>query len=127
MNKLLGSSNTTGLPVCEDQCMLVDEFNNFFVTKVENIRKEFSDLDKCIDIVFTNENKLSTFESVSNNQVMHSVMNAKAKSCILDPIATVILKKCVNAPSLLGYITSIINMSLSNGLCCSAIAEKEQC
>ena len=51
------------------------------------------------------------FEAVSPQDVNKSILARPSKSCALDPLPTILLKKGIDVP----YTTSIINRSLELG------------
>ena len=62
---------------------------------------------------------LGNFTSISEAEVLKLIKNAPAKSCDLDPIPTQLLKSCTDV--LLKPITHLVNLSLSEGVCPSAL------
>lgn len=57
---------------------------------------------------------LREFRPVTPDTVRTVIMSSRTKSCTLDPVPTVLLKKSIDC--LADSITSIINMSLTRGL-----------
>ena len=58
--------------------------------------------------------ELSTFKPVTSENVKSVIMSSRTKSCSLDPIPTVLVKKCIDV--LVRPITAIINSSLMIGV-----------
>ena len=59
------------------------------------------------------ETRLDSFSPLTSNQIKKLISNSSTKSCSLDPIPTVLLKKLINV--LIDPITFIINKSLTSG------------
>ena len=57
---------------------------------------------------------LSHFSEVSENEILKIIKNYPAKSCLLDPVPTLLLKDCVDI--LLPSITKLVNLSLIEGV-----------
>ena len=56
----------------------------------------------------------SCFNEVSENEVLKIIKNSPAKSCLLDPVPTFLLKDCVEI--LLQSVTKLVNLSLAVGV-----------
>jgi len=56
---------------------------------------------------------MSTFQPCTQSDVRHIIMSSPAKSCLLDPVPTFIVRETVDV--LLSFITSMVNASLSQG------------
>ena len=56
---------------------------------------------------------MSTFQPCTQSDVRRIIMSSPAKSCLLDPVPTFIVRETVNV--LLAFITSMVNASLSQG------------
>lgn len=102
--------------VCHNE--LPAAFSNYFKTKVDHLAATCSNVTATIklsvelaDISCTTS--LSQFKSVSASQVESIIKKSPTKSCSLDPLPTVILKKCLDV--ILNPIVSLINTSLSTG------------
>ena len=89
---------------------LAEEFADFFLSKILNIRQALDDKllyepDK-LDIL----QQFSKFKKVNNAEVKNTIMSLSTKSCELDCIPTNILKE--NIDVIIECITEIINLSL---------------
>ena len=100
---------------------LSDEFATYFSSKVTNIRSSISSVSSSFDdssvlnhnSSIHNLDTLSNFSPVSTEEITELILSSKNKQCSLDPIPTVLLKKCIH--SLAPIITNIANLSLTNG------------
>lgn len=117
-NNLLDNSKKSKLPYSENFNVLADRFNNYFVEKIENIRNNL-DLNSSVvfeetqDISNSNISTLSTFKSVTSEDILKQVKSAKIKTSQNDPIPAFLLKSSIELiiPSLL----HLVNSSLRNG------------
>ena len=100
VNSLLGRGKQAIYPKHTDSSSLASVFNNYFVTKIADIRKEFPDLEvhaaqlsiTDFDISFDlSSSRLSSFTptTVSEVQELLSIMNQT--TCSLDPFNTKII------------------------------------
>lgn len=91
-------------------------FSDYFTTKINNIRSELdshsnsltNDIFNAVDL-----EPLTSFTSLSTENIQQLLMKAPNKSSTLDPIPTWLTKKC--AIQLLPYISVIVNSSLQLG------------
>ena len=114
LSELVHKKENSKLPEHLSESNLVETFNNFFIDKIKNIRK---DLDsKTLDQSFperVSESHLDSFEPCTEEELKHIITNSSDSSCELDPLPTPLLKKCL--PVLLPYLTHIVNLSLESG------------
>jgi hypothetical protein len=110
--KLIGRTKDNPLPQAQSEETLANEFANFFMNKIENIR---NNLDKyplytpCLPTDFL----FSTFSSVDEGSIEKLIRNSKPASCSLDPIPTQTIKD--NLDIMLPVITKMVNSSLTDG------------
>ena len=91
---------------------LADEFGQFFIKKIEDIRSELNVPDNthipesssCNGHYFTN------FRQLTHYDVRKLIMSSKSTTCDLDPIPTSLLKEHISV--LLPTITKMVNLSL---------------
>ena len=83
--------------------------------KVENIRSKFTS-DKRLEESVHSEVQFCEFTPLSCENVLSLIKASANKSCILDPVPTSLLRKCLITPSLVSFITNLINSSLSTGI-----------
>ena len=94
---------------------LPDTFNEFFVHKIEEMRRSF-DPDRPIptNLVELSGTAFAEFQLVTGDFVKTVVQEMPKKSCDLDPIPTSVLYGCLDG--VIPIVTSIMNMSLSSGI-----------
>ena len=101
------------MPETSSKLALADSFADYFLQKIVTIREmlknenEYSPVGEC-------EGILSSFETVSEEEVRKIIVSTASKSCELDEIPTKYLKKSLDQCS--EIITKIINLSLKEGL-----------
>ena len=119
-NKLLHRNETPPLPPMDDKKLLADQFNEFFVTKIDRIMDSLSTSDtnstndKYIEEDFLTSLHLTNFRPITLQGTIDLIKSAATKSCKLDPIQTSIILKHVEiiAPT----IQKIINLSITMGI-----------
>ena len=123
VNFLLGRGKQAVYPKHTDSLSLASVFNNYFVTKIADIRKEFPDLEvhaaqlsiTDFDISFDlSSSRLSSFTptTVSEVQELLSIMNQT--TCSLDPFNTKIVMQY--SEQLINVFVHIINLCFSSGI-----------
>ena len=119
-NKLLNRNETPPLPSMDDKNLLADQFNEFFVMKIDRIMDSLSTSDtnstndKYIEKDFLTSLHLTNFRPTTLQGTIDLIKSAAPKSCELDPIQTSIILKHVEiiAPT----IQEIINLSITMGI-----------
>lgn len=116
-NTLLHKQKNTSLPSHTSPAKLADRFASYFTEKIDNIRKDLSNINDPIrqhspsGLTTGPEKKpLEVFQEVEEDAVSKLIISGNSKSCCLDPIPTKILKQVL--PTVTPTITSIINKSL---------------
>ena len=76
---------------------LTEDFNNFFINKIREIRKELSDSSDNTQLLHNTEKRnihceLSKFIPPSNKNIKDVITSFSNKTCTLDPIPTHIVK-----------------------------------
>jgi hypothetical protein len=118
-NKLLFRKQQSPLPQAIDNNKLAQNFNEFFIKKVEKIIDYLGTLpteesdSMFIESEFLTKSKFSEFKSLCENDVELLIQCLANKSCELDPLPTKLLKG--NMHHVLPIITNIVNKSLLNG------------
>ena len=114
---LMNGSDEKILPLGKSPGELVQDFSDFFITKIETIRNNISShtspeiTDKnCDDKKLSDHQLLKAFNPISEEEIQKIITKSPDKSCHLDPIPTWLLKSCLK--ELLPIITKIINTSL---------------
>ena len=96
---------------------LVNAFNKFFITKIENIRLNISSSHSGTSstkhgIHFPHN--LLEFDPVTEEELMKIMQGSKNVTWDLNPFPTELLKKCVTV--LLPYLVKLFSLSLSSGV-----------
>ena len=121
-SSIMGVKKVTVLPKHDSLSALLERFNEFFVQTIVTIRQnmdqEDSTLSPCVPVAETVGSvtvlDLSNFTPAAMQEVENLIKRSCAKSCGLDPVPTWLLKK--HAECLVPIITSIVNMSLADGV-----------
>ena len=116
---LLHSKVKSALPAFKCLENLVNDFNNFFIQKIKDIR---CDLDlagsQCTSINLSSTmpvHRLCEFQPASTKTVCELIKCASAATCALDPIPSKLIKsECLT--TLVPVVTDIVNKSLSTGV-----------
>ena len=114
-SQMMGKCGETMLPSNISPESLPDKFNEFFVHKIEEIRRSF-DPDRPIPTnpVEFSGTAFAEFQLVTEDFVKTVVQEMPRKSCDLDPIPTSALYDCLD--EIIPIVTSIMNKSLSSGI-----------
>ena len=113
MNNLIIKSVDNPLPKTNSDEELANMFADFFEEKILTIRQRFKDIPQYQSMPELVP-ELCKFAPMTEEQVELIVKSMKTKSCELDPIPTHLLKQLL--PTVLPYITRVVNLSLSEGL-----------
>ena len=112
--KILHKSSTIILPNHVSLKDLANSFGHFFCHKFMKIRTALqSSSPVSITRPSMNNGALSSFEPVSEEDILKILKSSPTKSCDLDPIPTSLVKDCSDI--LITPITNIINYSLKEG------------
>ena len=119
-NKLLYKNEPVPLPSTDNKKNLADQFNEFFITKINKIMEGLvpttsHPINKVyIEDKFETDKRLYKFRLLTLEETINLVKSAAPKSCDLDPIPTNILLEQLDiiAPTL----QKIINLSLQTGI-----------
>lgn len=104
------------LPPYDSIQEIANNFNKFFIDKIENIRKNFSSNNEQVYYDAVNNNNLtymSDFEPTTITEIREILKETNFKTCANDPLPTDLLEK--NYEILLPFICDIVNCSLSSG------------
>ena len=102
------------MPLSDDDSVLAELFNKFFVEKVSKLRINFTSDSSCdLDIAPLTGVKLDCLRLATSEEIQSTILSASNSSCALNPIPTWLLKQCI--PELLPIITAILNTSLKTG------------
>ena len=119
-NKLLYKNEPLLLPPTDNKKSLADQFNEFFITKIDKIMNRLVPTTShlinidYIEDKFETDKRLHEFRPLTLEETINLVKSAAPKSCDLDPIPTIILLEHLDviAPTL----QEIINLSLQTGI-----------
>ena len=104
------------LPSIKPPQLLADRFVEFFTEKIEKLRTTFSASANLQHITPDSPPAmLSTFSTVTEDQVTKVITNSPSKSCSLDPWPTFLVLDYLDI--LITPIIAIINASLEQGRC----------
>ena len=97
---------------------LTNEFNKYFITKIDLIREELDEMEMDTGpseylMDYKQVKEFSAFERLSEEQVKKFIMKSPNKQCTLDPIPTWMLKECLDI--VLPFLTYVVNLSLQTG------------
>ena len=97
---------------------LTDEFNEYFITKIDLIREELDEIEMDTSpseylMNYEQVKEFSAFERLSEDQVKKLIMKSPNKQCASDPISTWMLKECLDI--ILPFLAHIVNLSLQTG------------
>ena len=103
---------------------LAKDFGNFFMQKIDKINQlidmqSSSEMSKagekgCADSDTHADVTLANFKTLSQEQVSELIKKAAKKSCLLDPMPTLVVLDVLDV--LLPVITNMINLSLESGV-----------
>jgi hypothetical protein len=122
VDKLLGRGKSLSLPEHDSVNTLVQTFNDFFITKISNIRSILEDMEKSIQdfqcppldsMLIPCQSKLQNLAATSPEEISSIVMKSSKTSCALDPIPTSLLRDLL--PVLAPIIANLVNSALSSG------------
>ena len=119
VNKMLFRNEPLPLPPTSDTKKLADDFNQFFVEKIDKIMAGLQPTEthptdpKYIESVNESPITLSTFKKISLEDTKRLICTAATKSCEINPIPTALLKEHINI--VVPTIRDIINLLLTLG------------
>ena len=116
---LIHKSRMPALPQHDSPKDLADQFMDFFVSKITNIKATLQNSTSNRDYLPTLPVcpvpvKLSEFELVSTETVAKLVRSSKSKTCPLDSLPTNLVKECIDV--LTPTYQQMINLSLSSAV-----------
>ena len=114
-NTLLDTKQQSQLPYSEDYDALATDFNNFFITKIENIRKKLDVCEIAKPSRITNPFVVTfnTFKIVNTSDLLKIIKSFKVKTCRDDPIPAFLLKTSIEL--ILPSLVHLVNLSLQSG------------
>ena len=110
---LTGKAPQNPMPEDKSDAQLAEEFAEFFIDKIDKIRRQFHNT-----VAYISEEKdvpqLKQFDPVTDSTVEEIINSMHSKSCELDAIPTPLLKRLMR--KCLPFITKIVNISLTHGI-----------
>ena len=101
------------LPDHKNDTELADELANFFISKINTIKKKFTNI-ALYALQDSNIQRLWKFDTMSEEGIKKIIILMKSNSYELDPILTTLHKDM--QPILLLHLTEIINRLLTKGM-----------
>ena len=113
------SSPSDDLDLLHEQYMsglsgLANRFGSFFIDKIKKIRDTFKHTRSKSLHPDKELPTFSSFQVVTESEVLKFIKEAPSKTCSLDPCPTHIVKQCIDI--LLPSLTNLVNLSLINGI-----------
>ena len=124
MNSLIKGKTVQDLPVHRDPAELANNFGDFFVQKIDNIRGNIENMSiNSIPEIESEEpdEKLTNFRPHTEEEVRKIIMSFSNATCDMDPVPTKLVKDLLDV--LITPITSLVNISLQT----SSFPEKWKC
>ena len=116
-DSLLGKGKDPPLPPGFTNQELADNVNDFFITKITNIRSKLIEQNIGSSDIPTKQctipRALENYQLLSCDHVAKIVLASPTKTCEADPIPTELLKK--GLPSIIQLLTKLVNESLQTG------------
>ena len=105
-------------PVSSSMENLTNEFNEYFITKIDLIREKLDEIEMDTSpaeylMDYKQVKEFSVFERLSEDQVKMLIMKSPNKQCAADPIPTWMLKECLDI--ILPFLGHTVNLSLQTG------------
>ena len=113
-NTLLDNNNKSQVPFSEDYNSLASRFNNFFVEKIETIRKNLeTSVVNNNNSVMNEVSTFNTFKVVTMEDLQKQIKSCKVKTSQSDPIPVFLLRSSIE--ELTPSILHLVNTSLTTG------------
>ena len=109
---LMGKTKSNDLPTAPDDIVLANQFADFFISKILNIREDLLHSPKFTP-THSAVSELASFSAVSHQTVINIIRSSKPTTCPTDPLPSSIIKD--NYDVLAPSITEIVNKSLQQG------------
>lgn len=111
--ELTGTKTDNPLPDDVADLKLAEDFADFFMNKIDKIRKSLKDYPK-YEPKYKDVPRINKFQELTKEEVGKLISDLNTKSCELDTVPTHILKSYLN--DLLPNITTLVNLSLQQGV-----------
>ena len=115
-NDLLDRNKQSVLPYSENPEQLANNFNNFFVEKIEKIRNNIvasENFTERSDNKSENPSSFSTFKHVSESDLRKQITSTEIKTCKRDSIPAFLLRSSIEY--ILPCLVFLVNISMSLG------------
>ena len=113
-NKLIDREDELPLPPTEDLISQANQFNDFFVGKIDKIMQDLAPSstnatlnNEFLELTYETANRLTNFKSINDQDILSIINRAPPKSCELDPMPTTLLK--VHRNVIAPHIKDIVN------------------
>ena len=114
VNNLLDKDKVRVLPEHTDPLQLANEFNQYYIEKVDKIRRSIPSTTQTIEnINLVTGEKMKQFEPVTEKELKQIIQEYGVKTSTEDPIPMHILKNLIDEA--LPTLTKLINKSLAEG------------
>jgi hypothetical protein len=118
LNSSLGRISEKKLPSTQSTSGLATNFNDFFVAKIADLRKNFTHTP-IFPTLFSSPSSssstlISEWKAATQIEVLRIIRNSPRKSCALDELPAHVFSACIN--ELLPSITMIVNQALCDGM-----------
>ena len=116
LNTLMNKKKENPLPNHNSTMDLANTFGQYFLDKIDNIRKSFTDSGNALENDLADEvnSSFTRFQELSDVEIEALIRGSSSKTSCLDPIPTSLVKSC--AVELVPVISKIINSSLSTSV-----------
>jgi hypothetical protein len=113
---LLFKKKSSALPTHLDSVDMANKFADYFSLKISGIRKDIiqnqpPDVKQYHCVSNVSVPQLQELRPTNEKELLEIITSSNSKCCLLDPIPTALLKKCMD--SLLPVLTKIVNISLA--------------
>ena len=119
-NSLLDTKKQSLVPYTENYNVLANNFNDFFISKIEKIRNDLSVCNNAITSgnIDPNVHTFSTFSVVNTEDLLKVIKSCKIKTASNDPIPAFLLKSSVELilPSLVHLVNTSLQLGSMDGL-----------
>ena len=121
LNRILSQSNTTVLPSFVDEKALANKFGSFFIDKIKKIQDTFKHTRSKSLHPDKEPPTFSSFQVVTENEVLKFIKEAPSKTCSLDPCPKHNVKQCIDilqnwltCPPKMAFSQILLNRLLSH-------------
>ena len=113
-NELLDKNSKKVLPAHDDPKELANQFNNYFVEKIQKIRTSIPEVEKRVEFArpFKGQ-KLTVFKPTDEEELRKMIKEHGVKTCFEDPIPSQLFMSSLDI--ILPVVVKVINKSLAEG------------